>query len=82
MPIFRTADSSYHATHKVRGKCPRRLAKVGINIHAENEEVVIPIQVQWLANPVSIRERRYSGENSALLVVFAVKGKKVAHKMV
>lgn len=55
---------------------------MGNNIHAENEEVVIPIQVQWLANPESIRERRYSGENSALSVVFAVKGKKVAHKMV
>lgn len=64
------------------GKATEGWQKVGNNIHAENEGVVIPIQVQWLANPDRIRERRYSGENSALSVVFVVKGNKVARKMV
>jgi hypothetical protein len=51
-------------------------------IHAENEGVVIPVQVRWLANPHSIRDRRQRGEISASSVVFVVKGDKVARRLI
>jgi len=51
-------------------------------IHDENNGVMIPVQVRWLANPHSIRERRQRGEISASSVVFVVKRNKVARKPV
>ena len=45
---------------------------------AENEGIAITAQVQWLANPRTIRERRQTGEIAASSVVFVVKGNKVA----
>jgi len=73
-----------HAVPLVRymGNGTEGLQKMQDKIHAETEGVVIPIQVRWLANPHSIRERRQRGEISALSVVFIVKGNKAAHKLV
>jgi len=73
-----------HAVPHVRnmGKGTVGLQKMWGEIHGENERVVIPVQVRWLANPHSIRERRQSGEFSAWSVVFVVKGNLVARKLV
>jgi len=49
---------------------------------AENEGMVIPSQVWWLANPQTIRERRENGEISASSVVIVVKRIKVAQSLV
>ena len=51
-------------------------------IQAENEGVAIPAQVRWLSNPRIIREREQRGEINASLVVFIVRGKKVAPRLV
>jgi len=51
-------------------------------INAANEGVVIPVQVRWLANPLSDREQRQRGDISASSVVLVVKGNKVARKVV
>lgn len=47
-------------------------------IHAENEEVVITVQVRCLANLHSIRERRDRVEITASSVIIVVKGNKIA----
>jgi hypothetical protein len=47
-------------------------------IQAQNERVSIPAQVSCLSNPRIIRERKQRGDINASLVVFIVKGKKVA----
>jgi hypothetical protein len=49
---------------------------------AENEGMVIPTQVRWLANPRTIRERRQNGEITASSVVFVVKRSKVVQSLV
>jgi hypothetical protein len=51
-------------------------------IHAENRGGVIPMQVQWLVNPHSVRERRQRGEISASSVIFAVQGNKPGSTLV
>jgi len=51
-------------------------------IQAENEGVAIPAQVRWLLNPRIIREREQRGEIKASSVVFIVRGKKVAQRLV
>jgi hypothetical protein len=60
-----------NAVHLVRymGIGTEGLQKMQDEIHAENEEVVIPIQVRWLVNPDSIREKRQRGEISVSSVV-------------
>jgi len=52
--------------------------KMRNEIHAENEGVVIPVQVRWLPNRHSNTDRRQCREISALSVVFVVKGGMVA----
>jgi len=56
--------------------------KMRDEIHAENEKMVIPVQVRWLANPHSIRERRQRGEISASSVIFVVRGNNMARRLV
>jgi len=51
-------------------------------IQAENEGVAIPAQVRWISNPRIIREREQRGEIKASSVVFIVRGKKVAQRLV
>jgi len=51
-------------------------------IHVEYEEVVIPVQVLWLANPHNIRDRSQRVGISASTVVFAVKGDKVVRRLI
>ena len=73
-----------HAVPLVRymGKGTEGLETMREEIHAENEGVVIPVQVRLLANPHSIRVRRQRGEISASSVVFVVKGDKVARRLI
>jgi len=49
---------------------------------AENKGIVIPTQVRWLANARAIMERRQNGEMAVSLVVFVIKGSKVAQTLV
>jgi hypothetical protein len=49
---------------------------------AENEGIVIPTQIWWLANPLTVREMRQNGEISMSSVVFVVKGSRVAQSAV
>jgi hypothetical protein len=51
-------------------------------IHAENNEVVIPVQVRWLANLHSIRDKRHRVESTALSAVIVVKGNKIGRAQV
>ena len=49
---------------------------------AENEGIAIPTQMRWLANPLTIRERRQNEEIAASSVVLVVKGRKAALKSI
>jgi len=49
---------------------------------AGNEGIGIPTQVTWLAKPRTIRKRRQNGEIAESLVVFVVKGSRVAQSLV
>jgi hypothetical protein len=73
-----------HAVPLIRymGKGTEGLQKMREEFEAENEGIVIPTQVRWLANPRTIRERRQNGEIAASSVVFVVKGSKVAQSLV
>jgi hypothetical protein len=51
-------------------------------IQAENLGVAIPAHVRWLSNPRIIREREQRGEIKASSMVFVVRGKKVAQRLV
>jgi hypothetical protein len=64
------------------GKGTKGLQKMREEIQAENEGVRIPPQVSWLSNPRTIKEREQRGEIKASSVVFMVKGKKVAQRLV
>jgi len=64
------------------GKTTEGLQKMREVIHAENEGVAIPAPVRWLSNPRIIREREQRGEIKASSVVFIVRGKKVAQRLV
>jgi hypothetical protein len=59
------------------GKGTERLQKMREEFDAENEGVVIPTQVRWLANPRTIKVSRQNGEVAASSVVFVVKGSRV-----
>jgi len=73
-----------HTVSLVRymGKGMEGLQKMREEFEAENEGIVIPTQVRWLANPRTIRERRQNGEIAASSVVFVVKGSRVARSLV
>jgi hypothetical protein len=47
----------------------------------ENEGIVIPAQIVWLANPCNRRERRQNGEITVSSVVFLILGSKVAQSL-
>jgi len=64
------------------GKGTEGLQKMREEFEVENEGIAIPAQVRWLANPRTVRERRQNGEIAASLVVFVVKGNKVAQSLV
>jgi len=73
-----------HAVPLIRymGKSTEGLQKMREEFEAENEGIVIPTQVRWLANPRTIRERRQNGEIAVASVVFVVKGSKIAQSLV
>jgi len=64
------------------GKGTEGLKKMREEFEAENEGIVMPTQVRWLANPRTIRERRQNEEIAESSVVFVVKGSKVAPGLV
>jgi len=64
------------------GKGTEGLQKMKEEIQAENKGVTIPAQVRWLSNPRTIEERGQRGDIKASSVVFMVKGKKVAQRLV
>jgi hypothetical protein len=64
------------------GKGTEGLKKMGDKIHVEDEGVEIHVQVRWLANPYSIRDRRQKGKISASSVAFVVKGDKLAWRLI
>jgi len=73
-----------HAVPLIRymGKGTEGLQKMRDEFEAENEGIVSPTPVRWLANPHTIKERRQNGEIAASSVVFVVKGSKVAQSLV
>jgi len=73
-----------HAVPLLRymGKGTEGLQKMQEEFQAENQGIVIPTQVRWLANPRTIREGRQNGEIAASSVVFLVKGSKIAQSLV
>ena len=64
------------------GKGTEGLQKMKEEIQAGNDGVAIPAQVRWLSNPRIIREREQRGEIKASSVVFIVRGKNVAQRLV
>jgi len=60
------------------GKGTERLQKMGQQFEAENEGILTPTQVRWLANPHTIWERWPNREIDTSSVVFIVKGCRVA----
>ena len=64
------------------GKCTEGQQMMREEFEAENEGIVIPTQVRWLANPSTIRERWQNGEIAASSVVFVVQGCKIAQSLV
>jgi len=64
------------------GKGTDGLQKMREEFEAENEGVVIPAQVRWLANLHTIRERRQNRAIAASSLVFVVKGNNVAQCLV
>jgi hypothetical protein len=49
---------------------------------AENDGIAIPTQILWRANPRTIRRRSQNGEIAGSLVVFVVKGSRLAHSLI
>ena len=72
-----------HTVLQVRymGKGTEGLQEMREVIQAANKVVAVPAQVRWLSNPRIIREREQRGEIKASSVVFIVKGKKLAQKV-
>jgi len=64
------------------GKGTDGLHEMMEEIEAENEGMAIPAQVRWLSNPRIIRESEQSGEIKTSSVVFIVRGKMVALRLV
>jgi hypothetical protein len=49
-------------------------------IQAENEGVVVPMAINWLARPTDIKQKKTSEEKQATSVVFSIKRKKIAQR--
>ena len=64
------------------GKGSEGLQKMREEIQAENQGVTIPAQVRWLSNSCTIKVREQRGEIRASWMVFVVKGKKLAQRLV
>jgi hypothetical protein len=64
------------------GKGTECLQKMREEIAAENEGILMPTQVWWLANPRIISERRQNGESAMSLVVFVLTGSQVVQSLV
>jgi len=73
-----------HAVPLVRymGKGTDGLQKMQEECEVENECIVIPTQVRWLANPSTIMEWRQNGEIATSSVVLLVTGSRVARNLV
>jgi len=73
-----------HAVPLIRymGKGTEGLQQMRDEFQAENQGIVIPTQVRWLAYPRTIRERRQNAEIAASSVVFVIKGSKMAQSLV
>jgi len=63
-------------------KVTEDLQKMRDQFEGENEGIVIPAQVRWLANPHTIGERRQNGEIAASSAVFVIKRSRVALSLV
>jgi hypothetical protein len=74
----------FHPVPLVRymGKSTEGMQKMREEFEAENEGIVIPTQVRWLANPRIIKERRQNGGIVASSVVLVVTGSRVAQSRV
>jgi len=48
----------------------------------EKESIAIPTQVRWLANCLTIRERRRKGDMAASSIIFGVKKSKTEQSLV
>ena len=73
-----------HAVPLVRyiGNGTEGLQKMPKEFEAENKDIVIPTQEQWLANPRTIRVRRQNGEIAPSSVVFVVKGSRLVQSLI
>jgi hypothetical protein len=73
-----------HTVHLVRymWKGTEGLQKMQNEFEAENEGIVIPSQLRWLANPRTMRERRQNGVIATSTVVFVIKWSKVAQSLI
>jgi len=60
------------------GKGTEGLQKMRGEMEPENEDIAIPTQLRWRANPRTIRERRQNRQIAASSVVFIVNRNKVA----
>jgi len=74
----------YHAIPLVRymGKGTEGLQKIREEFKVVNEGRAMPTQVRWQANPRTIWERRQNGEIAVSLVVFVVKGSRLAQSLI
>jgi hypothetical protein len=64
------------------GKATEGLQMMREEIQTHNKGVTIPAQVRSLSNPHTIMEREQRREIKASFLVFMVKGKQVAQKLV
>jgi len=55
------------------------LEKLGQELQAENEGVVLPLAINWIGGPNNVQKRKAEGKKASS-VVFAVKGSKMAEK--
>jgi len=56
------------------------LEKLRHELQAENEGVVLPLAINWIGGPKDVQKKKAEGKK-AYLVVFAVKGSKMAEKV-
>jgi len=56
------------------------LEKLRAEIQAENEGVVLPLTINWIGGPKDVQQKKAEGKKASL-VVFAVKGSKMAEKV-
>jgi len=67
---------------RIMGADTEELQKISEEIHPEHKGVTIPVQVRWLSNPQTIRNRVQRGDIKVLSVFLIVTGKKVAQRLV